>query len=79
MVIYYIRLQWWAGDPLSTPLVLIGKAMAGILIAFFLITSALYWTDAYDTQKFSILMTELYDTSWKQVLQGVLRHSLDQF
>ncbi|KAG5547300.1 hypothetical protein RHGRI_013096 [Rhododendron griersonianum] len=62
-MVIYIRLQWWAGDPLSTPLVLIGKAMAGILIAFFLITSALYWTNAYNTQKFPILMTELYDTS----------------
>lgn len=62
-MVIYIRLQWWAGDPLSTPLVLIGKAMAGILIAFFLITSVLYWTNAYETQKFSILMTEQYNAS----------------
>ncbi|KAF7148846.1 hypothetical protein RHSIM_Rhsim03G0019900 [Rhododendron simsii] len=62
-MVIYIRLQRWAGDPLSMPLVLIGTAMAGILIAVFLITSALHWTNAYDMQKFPILMTELYDAA----------------
>lgn len=51
------------GDPLSTPRPVIYNIMAGFFITFFVLIPSIYWTNAYQTKRFPLFSTSIYDAS----------------